>query len=82
MTTRQPKQSYKQIILNHMLAGKITPTMKAYAQYNMTCLLQRISDLRAADVIIQNETVKQNGKRFKRYWVDHPSSSSYHEVTL
>ena len=70
MTTRQPKQSYKQIILNHMLAGKSISTIEAFAQYDITCFLQRISDLRADGVIINDEMVKQNGKRFKRYWIN------------
>ena len=81
MNTTQPKQNYKQIIHNHMLEGKTISTMEAFAQYGITCFLQRISELRATGVIIQDETVKQNGKRFKRYWIDQPSSSSADEVT-
>lgn len=70
MTTRQPKQSYKQIILSHMLAGQSISTYQAYDEYGITCFLQRISDLRADGVIIDDEMVKQNGKRFKRYWIN------------
>ena len=70
MTTRQPKQTYKQIILSHMLAGKSISTIEAFAQYDITCFLQRISELRADGVIINDETVKENGKRFKRYWIN------------
>ena len=73
MQTRQPKQNYKQIILNHLLAGKTLSTYEAYDLYNITCFLQRISDLRADGVIIQDEMIKQNGKRFKRYWIDQPT---------
>ena len=70
MTT--PKQSYKQIILNHMLAGKTITTMQAIDEYRITCLAQRISEIRANGVNIDDEMVKQNGKRFKRYWIDAP----------
>ena len=80
--TKLKNTTYSQIIFNQTLAGKTLTNMQNYVQYNMTCFIQRIRDLNAAGVIIQNLTVKQNGKRFKRYWVDQPSSSSYHEVTL
>ena len=73
MNTRQPKKSYKQTIHNHMLAGKSISNMEAYNQYGMTCFLQRISELRAAGVVIKDEMITQNGKRFKRYWIDQPT---------
>ena len=75
-TTRQPKQSYKQIIHNHMLAGNTISTYEAYALYGITCFLQRVSDLRAAGVPIQDEMVKRNGKRFKQYWLDQPTTDN------
>ena len=80
MQTRQPKQNYKQIILNHLLAGKTLSTYEAYDLYNITCFLQRISDLRADGVIIQDEMIKQNGKRFKRYWIDQPTPQTVEGV--
>lgn len=67
--TRQPKQTYAQIIVNHMLAGKTITNMQAYDEYTITCLAQRISELRASGVSIDDEMVTQNGKRFKRYWI-------------
>lgn len=76
MNTRQARQKYKQIILNHMLAGKSLSTYEAYNLYNITCFLQRVSELRDQGVTIQDEWVKNNGKRFKRfkrfkrYWID------------
>lgn len=82
MTTPQQntKQSYKKIILNHMLAGQSISTMQAYDLYNITCFLQRVSELRAAGVPIKDEMVKRNGKRFKVYWPDQPITNS-DEVT-
>lgn len=76
MQTRQPKQNYKQIILNHMLAGNCLSTYQAFDLWKITCFLQRISDLRADGVIINDEVVKQNGKRFKRYWIDQSANST------
>lgn len=79
--TRQPKQIYKQIILNHMLAGKSISTYEAYELYNITCFLQRISELRDAGVVIQDEMIRHNGKRFKRYWVDEANRDQAKEIT-
>ncbi|MGE6359755.1 hypothetical protein [Psychrobacter glacincola] len=76
MTTRQPKQNYKQIILNHMLAGNRLSTYQAFDLWQITCFLQRISDLRADGIIINDEVVKQNGKRFKRYWIEQPANAT------
>ena len=82
MTTskQSTKQSYSQIILNHMLAGKRLSNMQAYDQYGMTCFLQRISDLRAAGIVIQDEMIEKNGKRYKSYWIDQPANITDSEV--
>lgn len=81
MQTRQSKKSYKQIILNHLLAGKTISTYEAYDLYDITCFLQRISELRADGVLIQDEMVKRNGKRFKVYWIDQPANATDSEET-
>ena len=70
MNTRQPKQTYSQIIMAHLMAGKTITNMQAYDEYSITCLSQRISELRASGINIVDEMVTQNGKRFKRYWID------------
>lgn len=75
-TTRQPKQTYGQIIMAHLMAGKTITNMQAYDEYSITCLAQRISELRASGVSINDEMVKQNGKRFKRYWIDQPATDN------
>jgi hypothetical protein len=80
MTTRQPKKSYKQIIHSHMLAGNSLSTYEAFDLWQITCFLQRISDLRADGVIIDDEMVKQNNKRFKRYWINTPANNTDSEV--
>ncbi|MGB2784525.1 helix-turn-helix domain-containing protein [Psychrobacter sp.] len=75
MNTRQPKKSYKQIIHNHMLAGHSLSTYEAFDLWQITCFLQRISELRAQGVVIQDKTVKRNGKTFKQYWIDQPANT-------
>ena len=81
-TSKQPtKQTYSQIILNHMLAGKRLSNMQAYALYGMTCFLQRISDLRAAGIVIQDEMIEKNGKRYKSYWIEQPANTTDSEVS-
>lgn len=75
MQTRQTKQSYKQIILNHMLAGNRLSTYEAFDLWQITCFLQRVSELRAQGVVIQDKTIKRNGKTFKTYWIDTPANS-------
>ena len=75
MTTRQPKKSYKQIIHNHMLAGNSLSTYEAFDLWQITCFLQRISELRDQGVIIQDEWVTNNRKPFKRYWIEQPPNA-------
>lgn len=70
MTTRQPKQNYKRIIHNHMLAGNSLSTYEAFDLWQITSFLQRISELRAQGVVIQDQRVKRNGKTVKQYWID------------
>ena len=83
MSTRQPKKSYKQIIHNHMLAGHSLSTYEAFDLWQITCFLQRISELRAQGVVIQDKTIKRNGKTFKQYWIDTPidTDNNASEVT-
>lgn len=81
-TTRQPKQNYCQIIMAHLMAGKTITIWESISLYQITCLAQRISDLRAVGAPIQDKWVKQNGKRFKRYWIDQPANTTKSEVIL
>ena len=71
-TTNQTTQTetYAQIILAHLMTGQTISTWYAIQHYHITCLAQRVSDLRADGIPIQGEMVSENGKRFKRYWLD------------
>ena len=74
------KKTYSQLILNHMLAGQSISNMEAFAQYGMTCFLQRVSDLRASGVPIQDKFVSRNGKCFKKYWIAESDRPTDNEV--
>lgn len=80
MQTQQPKKSYKQIIHDYMLAGHRLSTYEAFDLWQITCFLQRVSELRAQGVVIQDKTIKRNGKTFKQYWIDQPANND-HDAT-
>lgn len=73
-TTRQtPLLTQNDTIKEHLLAGKRISTWQAYQLYNITCLAQRIHDLRSTGIAIQSEMVTREGKRFSEYWLDDDS---------
>jgi len=59
--------SQKMQVLNHIKRhGSITP-MQAFSRYQITCLAERIRDLKDSGHRICAEMVKRNGKRFAKY---------------
>ncbi|MER2162890.1 MAG: helix-turn-helix domain-containing protein [Psychrobacter alimentarius] len=70
-----PIKSQSDKVKEHMLAGNIIDTWQAYKLYKITCLAQRIYDLKQAGVSISSEKVTRNGKTFKIYWIADESSS-------
>ncbi|TEW87502.1 helix-turn-helix domain-containing protein [Psychrobacter sp. 230] len=76
-TPRQtPLKTQNDIIKAHLLAGKCISTWQAYKQYNITCLAQRIHELRNAGLLIKSKIVVRDGKRFSNYWLDSEDRSS------
>ena len=69
-TRQTQKQTHSEIIKAHLLAGKSISTWQAYQLYNITCLAQRIHDLRNKGLPIDDEMVVREGKRFKLYWLN------------
>ncbi|WP_199508343.1 MULTISPECIES: helix-turn-helix domain-containing protein [unclassified Psychrobacter] len=68
---QQTKQTYCQIIMAHLLAGKTISTYQAFEEYRITCLAQRISDLRASGEPIKSKIVtSDSGKHYAEYWID------------
>ena len=72
MTTLRhtPIKSQNDKIKEHMLAGHTIDTWQAYKLYTITCLAQRIYDLKKSGVPILSKMVTRNGKRFCIYWVE------------
>jgi Helix-turn-helix domain len=59
--------SQKMQVLNHIKRkGSITP-MEAFSRYQITCLAERIRDLKDSGHKIGMEWVKKNNKRFAKY---------------
>ena len=70
-TPRQtPLKTQNETIKAHLLAGECISTWQAYKQYNITCLAQRIHNLRNAGLLIKSKIVVRDGKRFSSYWID------------
>ena len=70
-TQQAQKLTYSEVIKAHLQAGHTISTWDAYRLYNITCLAQRISELRRDGLPINDKMVIQNGKRFKLYWLNH-----------
>lgn len=65
-----PVKSQNVKVKEHMLAGHTIDTWQAYKLYTITCLAQRIYDLKKAGVPILSKMVARNGKRFSVYWIE------------
>lgn len=77
-TTRQTVTATQtDTIKAHLMAGKTISTWESYKLYQITCLAQRIHDLRSAGVNIQSKSVTNNGKRFSLYWINEEDRTRY-----
>lgn len=54
----------------HLMTGATISTWDAYELYRITCLAQRIHELRRSGINIKSKVMTQNGKRFSLYWVE------------
>ena len=69
--TKEPApQTQIEIVRAHLMTGATITTWDAYRFYQITCLAQRIHNLRTAGLTIQSEIVTHNDKRFSVYWLD------------
>ena len=81
-TSKQPtKQTYSQIMMAHLMTDATITIWDSICLHQITCLAQRISQLRASGVSIDDEMVTQNGKQFKRYWIAQPTNTTDSVVT-
>ena len=57
----------------HLMTGASISTWDAYERYQITCLAQRVHELRRSGFDIKSEVMVKNGKRFSLYWMDKAS---------
>ncbi len=69
-TNEQAPKTQIETVRAHLMTGATITTWDAYRLYQITCLAQRIHDLRSAGLVIQSEIVTHNDKRFSVYWLD------------
>ena len=60
-----------------MLAGHDIDTWQAYKLLKITCLAQRIYDLKKAGMPIQSKMVTKNSKTYSIYWMNSDAIQSY-----
>lgn len=70
VTTEQAPKTQIEIVKAHLMTGATITIWDAYRLYQITCLAQRIHDLRGAGLLIQSEMMKHNNKWFAVYWLD------------
>ena len=70
VTNEQAPKTQIEIVRAHLMTGATISTWDAYRLYQITCLAQRIHDLRLTGLVIQSEMVKHNKKWFALYWLD------------
>lgn len=70
VTNEQAPKTQIEIVRAHLMTGATITTWDAYRLYQITCLAQRIHDLRNVGLTIQSEIVTHNDKRFSLYWLD------------
>ena len=61
----------------HLMTGTTISTWDAYERYQITCLAQRVHELRRSGLDIKSEVMVKNGKRFSLYWVEEQERARY-----
>lgn len=61
----------------HLMTGAPISTWEAYERYQITCLAQRVHELRRAGLDIKSEIMVKNGKRFSLYWIEEEERTRY-----
>lgn len=61
----------------HLMTGATISTWDAYKRYQITCLAQRVHELRRSGLDIKSEIMVKNGKRFSLYWIEEQERARY-----
>lgn len=81
VTNEQAPKTQIEIVRAHLMTGATITTWDAYRFYQITCLAQRIHDLRSQGLVIQSEIVTHNDKRFSVYWLDEQTLLDMKSIT-
>lgn len=77
-TPRQPVTATQtDTIKAHLMTGATISTWEAYERYQITCLAQRVHELRRSGLDIKSEVTVKNGKRFSLYWIEQKERTRY-----
>lgn len=69
--TNQPAPKTQiETVRAHLMTGATITIWDAIRLYQITCLAQRIHNLRGEGLLIQSEMLKHNNKWFAVYWLD------------
>lgn len=64
-------------IRSHLMTGATISTWEAYERYQITCLAQRVHELRRSGLDIKSKIMVKNGKRFSLYWIENKERARY-----
>lgn len=77
MTTPRQTATQTDTIRAHLMTGATISTWEAYERYQITCLAQRVHELRRSGLDIKSEVTVKNGKRFSLYWIEQEERARY-----
>lgn len=66
----------------HLMTGASISTWDAYERYQITCLAQRVHELRRSGLDIKSKVMVKNGKRFSLYWIEQEERNRYGQVNM
>ncbi len=77
-TSRQTlAATQKSTIKDHLMRGETISKWESYERYQITCLAQRVHELRRSGLDIKSEVTVKNGKRFSLYWIEQEERARY-----
>ena len=80
-TPQQTPKTQTDVIKAHLITGQSIDIWQSIHDYHITALSQRIGNLKRKGLPVKSVMVKENGKRFARYWLDIPVTNTANEVT-
>lgn len=75
-TPQQTPKTQADVIKAHLMTGRSIDIWQSIHEYHITALSQRIGNLKRKGLPVKSVMVKENGKRFARYWLDTPTTNT------